>query len=282
MAFVPASQPENTMQLLDRSLNLYKSAFHKIFLVALVLSVVAFTPRIMALIYGTDLLKFDLVYHQLAQFLVEILSTIFFTAMLWDMRCVMANDKENLFLDFKTSLRKIPLLIGASIVESLIFFSTAITLFAIYALSLHFTHYNLPTTGLGIFLFILPILCQIIFNAFIFVLLVLYLPIIVTENKGIFSALLSSAKLVWHNIWRVIKLQLSPWIIYSAWLIIFKIVFGLKIHIYFFPLNNLTWSATIVHMLIFAFFVPWSAATLLVQLYDLELRKKLRVPDQQM
>ena len=93
MAFVPASQPENTMQLLDRSLNLYKAAFHKIFLVALILSLVAFTPRIIALIYGTELLKFSLIYHQLAQFLIEILSTIFFTAMLWDMRCVMTNDR---------------------------------------------------------------------------------------------------------------------------------------------------------------------------------------------
>jgi hypothetical protein len=275
MVFVPASQPENTMQLLDRSLTLYKLAFHKIFLVALVLSLVAFTPRIMALIYGTELLKFSMWYHQLAQFLIEILCTIFFTAMLWDMRCVMGDDRESLFQDFKTSLQKIPLLIGASIIETLIFLSTALTLFAVYAFTLHFSNFDVPTTKLGIFLFILPILGQIVFNALIFILLILYLPIIVTENNGIFAALLRSAKFVWPNLWRVIKLQLSPWLIYSAWLLIFKIMFGLKIHIYFFPLNNLTWSATIVHFLIFAFFVPWSAATLLVQLYDLELRRRL-------
>ncbi|MES2218937.1 MAG: hypothetical protein V4501_11065 [Pseudomonadota bacterium] len=282
MAYVPATGPETTKQLLDRSLHLYKTAFHKIFPIALALAILAFTPRMLALVYGAKLHHFSLSINQLAQLLLDLLSMIFFTAMLWDMRCVMTNDQENLIKDFKKSLKKIPLIIGASVVETAILLISTLTLFTMYFIFIRlFTHhFVIPADRFKVFLLTLPMIFQVLFNVFIFILLLFYLPIIVAENKGIFIALLRSAKLVWGNVWRVLKLQLTPWFIYSLWLIFFKNVFGLKIHIYFFALNNLSWSAVIVHLLIFALFVPWSAATLLVQLHDLELRKKLKPFDQ--
>jgi hypothetical protein len=282
MAYLPATEPEDTKELLDRSLHLYKAAFHKIFLMALVLAVLAFTPRLLVLVYRAQLSQFTFMAQQVAEITLDILSIFFFTAMLWDMRCVMTNDQENLVRDFKKSLRKIPLIIGASIVETVILVTISFTLFTIYYISIRLTTHRLviPTDHLKVFLLSLPILFQVLFNALIFILLLFYLPIIVTENKGIFAALIRSAKLVWKNVWRVLKLQLTPLFIYTLWLIFFKNVFGLKIHIYYFPINNLTWGATIVHLLVFALFVPWSAATLLVQLHDLELRKKLKPFDQ--
>jgi hypothetical protein len=276
MAYVAATRPESTFKLLDRSLHLYKTAFHKIVLIALVMAIVAFTPRLIALAFGPQFAHSNFVYQQLFQFLVDVLSAIFFTAILWDMRCVMTNDAESLFKDFKKSLQKIPLIVGASLIETLILLVSTLAVISLYLVWIRSSHhYHIQENQVKVFLLSLPLMLQAAFNCLIFVLLVFYLPIIVTENTGIFAALLRSAKLVWNNVWRVLKLQLTPWFIYSLWLIFFKNVFGFKIHIYFFPINNLSWSATIVHILVFAFFAPWSAATLLVQLHDLELRKKL-------
>jgi hypothetical protein len=281
MAYVPASVPENTKDLLNRGLILYKKAFSKIILMAFVLAVVAFLPRILLLAYGVESLhKLSPTIRELGLVLVELLYAIFFTAMLWDMRCVMTNDAENVLKDFKTSLTKMPLIVGAAIIQGIILLTTTLTMFAIYVYSFNVAgHIIVPHDNFKLFLYSLPLVLQVAMNAYIFILLLFYLPIIVTEGKGIFSSLNRSVQLVWLNVWRVVKVQSVPWIMYGFFLIMLKNMFNLNLHIYFFP-ARISWEATLVHVILFALFVPWYAATLLVQLHDLEIRKQLKPFDQ--
>jgi hypothetical protein len=121
-------------------------------------------------------------------------------------------------------------------------------------------------------LFILPtILIVYIIFAFYF-----YLALILTENQRIISSLKRSAYLVWGNWWRVANLQLTPWLINLLCLLLIKKYLPVNIHLYFVSgAEPSTFLSTLLNIIIFAIFIPWFGATLLVQLRDLELRKKV-------
>jgi hypothetical protein len=209
--------------------------------------------------------------------------------MLWDMRCVMTNNSELITRDLKTSLRKLPLLIGASIIEELIVGVITVCVMLSYR---HFVLHHLITTMHGhrhiltaelvlpenrfyVFLTALPLMLYAALVFYIYVLLLFYLPIIVTEGKGLMSALGRSVKLVWKNAWRVIKLQLCLWAFYFVFLLFLKEVLRIEIHIFFFDTERVSLTAMFILVLMFSLFISWYAASLLVQLHDLELRKKL-------
>ena len=72
-----------------------------------------------------------------------------------------------------------------------------------------------------------------------------------------------------------LRVQITPWLAYLITLIIIKFGIKVPIHIYFVnPGEQQTFLATFIHILIFAIFVPWVGAVMLVQLRDLELRKQ--------
>jgi hypothetical protein len=108
---------------------------------------------------------------------------------------------------------------------------------------------------------------------YIYYLFYFYLPLILTENEGAFSSLKKSAVLVWRNWWRTCVVQILPWACYLIFLVIVREAFKLNLHIYFIDNYSPTIGITCLQILLFALFIPWPAATLLVQLRDLELRK---------
>jgi hypothetical protein len=101
-----------------------------------------------------------------------------------------------------------------------------------------------------------------------------YFPLILTENKGPIDSLIRSAQLVWGYWWKTLWVQTLPWLCYLGVLLLMQSM-GISTHIYFFKPTLITPLATAVHIFIFALFFPWFAATMLVQLRDLELRAKL-------
>jgi hypothetical protein len=276
MPYAPSTQPESVRQVLKRSCSLYRYAFTRAIPLALFLSLVAFIPRLLALVVGQDIF-FGLPQWsplRLWLILIEFTSLVFFTILLWRMRCVMYNMHESIKDDLVVTLKKLPRIIGAAVIENGIVMSLFLMIIGIvYVLrdqNLFADSKNLP-----FFLVIIPLYLQLCVNIFIFVLLMFYLPLILNENKHIFEALGKSAALVWGNWWRTFVTQLIPWAIYLLMLLFIRNTLGLNIHLYFLPMVHLSVAATCVHILLFTLFLPWFAATMLVQLQDLEIRKAL-------
>ena len=276
MSYAPSTQPEPIRQLLKRSLRLYREALPKVIIVACLLAVISFIPRLVALAVGQDIFAYvpQFSAEQLWLLLFELLGLVLFTILLWRIQCVMDGMHDSLKEDLFITFKKLPRIIGAAIVESavilLLFFMTMGVFYFLREQNLLDT-----TNHFQLFLLFIPIFAQLLLNGFIFVLLMFYLPLILTENKHIFAALGKSAVLVWGNWWRTFITQSIPWLVYLITLVIIKFVFRIHIHIYFIKITQLSLFATVVHIIIFALFIPWSAATLLVQLKDLEIRKRL-------
>jgi hypothetical protein len=271
MPYAPSTQPETPRQILARSARVYRSSFFKVILVALLLAATTFMSPLIAVIGGHDLATTvpDSALKRLSPLLFEIIGITLFTIMLWRIRCVMDNFKESLKNDLMITLKKIPRIVGAALVEtgisiSLIFMSLGLFYF------LRDQHLLLTMDKLQMTLVVSLLSIQFVMDIFIFILLMFYLPLILTENKHIFEALGKSAGLVWGHWWRTFSIQIVPWCFYLLTLYILKSLF----HMNLFHTSGFTLAEVSTDIIILAFFIPWFAATLLVQLNDLELRKK--------
>lgn len=280
MRFTQSTEPESSNQLILRSLDLYRRAFLHVFFLALALSFIVFTPRLVALLAGQDIFENISMYnpHKLWLVLINFCALIFFTALLWRVRCVMKHQHESLLDDFSVALRKIIYIVVATILENLlilfiIFFSVIFIYFFVFSGQQNSITTDMPTLTIMFILFVLQL--SVIF--LIFFLLYFYLPIIVVENKKIIESLKKSAHLVWHHLSQTIWVQMTPWLIYLMTLIVIKYVFKIDLHIYFMGPQLPTVISSLVHIVLFALFIPWVASTMLVQLHDLELRSELIV-----
>jgi len=269
-----ATQPELYKQQLMRSLKLYKASFFHVFHFALLLSITFFIPRLMTLVIGHDIFlglsPFSL--KRLWVELIAIIGVFFYAALLWRMRCIIFNVHESLFEDMKIAIKRLFLIIVASVIQSLIFSFLCIGIIAFY-------HYLVPkalffqSNLLELPLIMSGLLFYLIAVVYLYFLFIFYLPLILAEKKGALTALGKSVFLVWKNWWRTFWLQITPWGGYLVCLIIIKQVFSENSHLYFGLGQQVVLFATVLRIMIFALFVPWIIAILLVQLRDLELRK---------
>jgi hypothetical protein len=274
MPYAPSTQPESISQVLKRSFSLYRHAFKRVIGLSLFMSVIVFIPRLMALMMGQDMF-FNLSQQSLEQLwliLFEFASLVVFTVMLWRIRCVMYNLHESMKDDLLVTLKKLPSIIGAAFIQSGIVIALFLMLVGTVYI-LHEARVLTNSTHIPFYMIGIPLYLQFYVNIFIFVLLMFYLPLILTENKHIFAALGKSAVLVWGNWWRTFITQLTPWLIYLLTLLFVRNILHVNIHIYFFQIEHLTFASTCIHILILTLFLPWFAATMLVQLQDLEIRR---------
>jgi hypothetical protein len=274
-----SNQPESYRELLARSFNLYRYALRQVLMLGLLLSAVIFMPRLIADVKGEDLsalVEPQTAYNIIASVLLYITGIGLMAAIFWHVYCVAKRRKDSFSKDFQVALSKLFYIIIAAIVLFII--GSSLSFINYYIGSL------LQQTGLfyqpdiwPTLLLLTIIALQMAGSLYISTLFYFYLPLIVTENdKPIFS-LVDSAKLVWGNVWRVISLQLTPWIVYLLTIIIIKLVFKVNFHIYVFQNDGAsTLYESIFHLIIFALFIPWFIATGIAQLHDLELRKKLK------
>ncbi len=275
MQFTPAVVPETIGQQFIRSLVLYFKALIHVFLFALVLSIIAFTPRITATLTGYDAF-FDpspFEPEKLIFLLIDIGSLILFTAMLWRIKCLIVKRHETVLEDFKTALKKTPFILVAVIIQALVFVLVNSMSLGLYLLAGENT--SLP--ALSYWIIGSTFILQFVAITYIYFLFYFYLALILTEDKNAFTALKKSAVLVWGNWWRTCIVQILPWICYFIVLVIIRQTFKINTYIYFFepPPANPTFYSVLLQILLFAFFLPWPAATMLVQLRDLELRKNV-------
>jgi hypothetical protein len=274
MKIALATQPENYRKLIKRNLDLYKRGFKHVFLVALLLSIIAFTPRILALFANPDTVKAThfLNLHNLWYILIDFACLILFTALLWRIRCVITDTHESIGDDLKIAFRKLPYIFVASLLQTFIVIAVIISC----SLLLFYIYSQLSTAPalslLQIILLTIAASLQLILTLYILYSLYFYLPIILIENNGILNSLRKSSFLVWGNWWRTFQVQITPWIIYIVLLIVLQML-HIRVDIYFIESNSPTFLATLIHILILALFLPWAGSLMLVQLNDLELRK---------
>jgi hypothetical protein len=276
MHYAPSTQPEPYRQIIARSITLYRIAFSKVFPEALLLALIFFLSNLL-FYFGYFTLPIDIASFNLQGLLflvIDIICLTLFTALLWRMRCVIKHAHETVSDDMRISLRKLPFIIAAALIQTTLFLFIWFTtiLFVRFYGQAYLLAINDPVR---IFLLSIPLFFQGFLNIYIFFLLIFYQPLILTENKAIFTALFSSAKLVWKNWWRTFSVLLTPVLCYVLVLILIQVASGLHIPIYFFRFYTLSLPAILVHIFVFTLFLPWFASILLIQLHDLELRKKL-------
>ncbi len=262
------------LEIIKRSLRLYRLSFSKIIIPAILLSAVAFIPRFISDFIGQDLFQnvppFSL--YRLWFIPVQITALIFMIAILWHMRCVIKNIHEPLIEDFNIAVKKVIYVFAAALIQGAIIFAFSAT---IIATQIWLGAIQTPIGTTGSFIPLIIFMIQFFLLMYVSLLFLFFIPLIAIENKGIIAALERSVLLVWNHWLRVFSVQATPWLCYLFLLTTLRFVFKFNIHIYFIEHNVHTLSATIFNAILFALFIPWSAAALLVQLRDLEIRRNL-------
>jgi len=268
-----ATQPSSYRELLKNSLILYRASFSKIIILSFFLSIVVFVPRLLSDVIGQEIFNVPpLNPHRLWILIVNLIGLIFFIGIIWRTHCTMRGYHEPLIEDLTVGIKKVMYVFFATLLLSAFMFAASLIIFGLIII-LNQHHLLFPHHWLGLIVTVLIFFGQLFLLVYISNLFMFFMPIIATENKGVFGSIESSVLLVWNHWWRVITLQMTPWILYLFLLILIKYVFGINIHLYYMEQTPHTITSTVLHLIIFALFIPWVAATLLVQLRDLELRK---------
>jgi hypothetical protein len=270
------SQPESYKQLIRRSFLLYRKSFSKIILLSFLLSVVVFIPRLLSNIIGQDIFANISPFspHRLWLVVIDLVSLTCFIGILWHMHCVVVRLHEPLVEDFLVGIKKVIYVFIAAIIQSTIVFAVVMLIYGIQIL-LHEHHLLFGKNLLGILFTVFVFFSQLAIIVYVSTLFCFFIPIIAIENKGIITSLERSVSLVWNHWWRTFSVQLTPWFSYLILLLIIKYVFRLNIHIYFMEYDSHSNWITCLYIILFTLFIPWAASLMIIQLKDLELRKKL-------
>lgn len=278
MTFHQAAHPQTKRQLIRRSFSLYRHAFIHVIYLSFLLTIMAFVPRFVSLLVGQNIfLGLPAASPQRLWILaINLGSIILFTAIVWRTYCLIQHKHESLGEDITIGLKKVLFIFGGAILQSLLIVSIVLlfSLFIYYVIldkNLLLSNLNWQRQTLAILLF----LCEAFIVIYLFLAFYFYVPTIVIENKGILSSLGKSFSLVKNNWWRTFFVQATPWFVFIICLMAIKYLIRIDINIFFIaPETNPPILATIIQILVFTLLIPWIAATLLVQLRDLELRKQ--------
>jgi len=277
MKLALATQPESYSELVVRSLKLYRQTLGPSFLLAFLVAVIVFIPRLICVAVGQNV--FLTTKHwgqqQLLFITIYMSSLWFYGALLWGIHCIQQLGKREHFIaEIKAAGKRMLYVFGAAFILILIGMLTLLIDRPLHYVFLEIMQLNLHRYVFAVLMFTL-IAIRASIPLLIFLLFYFYFPLIIVESDGIFLALKQSATLVWGHVCRTLKLILTPWLCYLIVLILIKMVFKINFHVFFMPFELISDLPTAAfNILILAFFIPWTGALMLVQLKDLELRKK--------
>lgn len=270
------TKPHSYHRIIRNSIHLYRASFSRIIFLSFLLSLTVFTPRILTIFFGENWL-FNLPQlnpHRLWILAVDLLSLTFFVGIIWRMHCVIVSKHEPLLEDLSVGLKKLAYVFIATLLETAVVYAIALTIIGIQVVMVKYDilFYN---HLLGAIVTVATFILQFLLITYISMLFIFFIPLIAIENRGVLGSLERSARLVWNHWWRVFTVQVTPWICYMGLLFIIRYALHVNIHIYFTAPVASTITTTLVQLILFTLYIPWFAATLLVQLKDLELRKHL-------
>lgn len=270
------SRPSSYYQIIKNSLKLYRSSFLKIFWLSLLVGITAFIPRLLSDFFGQNIFMGmkPLSPYRLWLILLEIIGLTLFIAIIWHMYCVVRKRHEPFIEDISVGIKKVLNVIIAAIIQGLIVAGVIVIFYGVQWLLFRFNLvYNVSPWVVNIVVFVFMLLLALII--YIYTIFIFLIPLIAIENKNAWQALKRSGYLVWNHWWLVFSVQITPWICYVLLLFLIRFIFRVDIHIYLIEQAPHTIWTTILHVIIFTFYVPWVAAILLVQLKDLEIRKHI-------
>lgn len=274
MKFKLPKRSSNYWKLLGLSRQLYRTSLARVLPLSLLLSLIFFTPRLI-----TDYLDINLLIpfeitktSSLWLIIINLFELIVFISLLWRVHCLMINKHETFADDFKIGIKKfLPVFLANIVITLLVVFNmcifTGLTLVS-----------NMMIPIMSSFAFLTPfilVITQIFVTLYLFTLLIFLAPLIAIEHQGVFSALIRSLFLAWNHFWRVICLQITPWLCYLVVLAALKQLFNIPLHMYFFAETPHTLFATLINIGLFTLFIPWSTILILLQMNDLEILNKM-------
>jgi len=271
-----STKPQPYRELIWRSLILYRLTLRKIAFIALLLSIIIFIPRLLEDLVGQSIVNTLTVFNiqRLWIWVIDIFSLFFFITIMWHLFCELHHKHEPLKEDFIVGTQKVVRAFFAAVLQTLIIFIFCLMVYGCLLL-LHHLQLLFINSLLGIIVTTCIFLGQLILLLYISTLFVFIIPSIVIENKSIIAAIKNSVSLVWDHWFRVFITQITPWVCYTLLLVLLKYAINLDIHIYLTHPTDVGIWTTLLNIVIFAIFIPWVAALLVIQLRDLELRKKL-------
>jgi len=271
------SQPCGYAELIKRSFRLYNISFAKVALLSLMLSIIIFIPRLISDFVGQEIMANipAISWHRLWITGIHFIGLFFFIAIIWHMYCLTQERREPFMEDLRVGAKKVFYVFVATILQSLVVVALILLIFEI---NIYLHQYNyLPISGEGWILTGIFLIAETFVTLYVSTLFIFLIPLIAIENKGIVGSLERSVYLSWNHWWRIFSAQVTPWICY--YFILYFLKFGLKIniHLYFIEHGSHPLWSSLLNILVFAVFIPWVPALLLVQLKDLELRKHITV-----
>lgn len=270
------SQPVTNKQVLKRSLILYYRSYSSVALLSLLLAITIFIPRFISDLVGQDMFQgLSLYSWQRAWiFVIDLVGIGFLVAMVWRMYCIAQNIKDPFLEDYAVGAKKMFSVVVAAILQCIFLFFISFIIFGLQAMM--YKHQLLFKAELGSQLLTLFIfIAQFFVVAYLATLFVFFIPLIATENKGPLKSLEYSALLVWNHWWRTFSVQITPWIIYTILVLIVRNYIDIDLHFYYVGHQPHSILSTLFNIGLFVLFIPWVPALLLVQLKDLEMRRKM-------
>lgn len=285
METILPTHPQSNFNLLRRSFVLYSASFGKVFLLALLIAILCFVPRLLTYLLGQNIFvnlnaqsRFN--PHLIWATILDLIALIMFIAIFWRMHCIDRGFHEPFIEDFYVGLKKIFAVVVAAFIQSaiLLVVSTITMGIIIFLYQNHYLSGQISTTGFAITVILFCL--QFFLLLYVSTLFIFFIPLIAIENKGVLAALQRSMKLGWNHWWRILSLQFVPWFTYLFLLLIIRYPLHVNVRIFFVENNNpITLWEIILQIFLFAFILIWAAALLLVQLRDLELRKHITETD---
>jgi len=227
-----AKKPENYLQVIKRSLFLYKKSFKQIYLLAFSLAIIVFIPRFLSIIIGQDIFfgidAFNI--NRIWQFLINLVALMLFLSMLWCIHGIIDQLHEPLKDDLIHGIKKVFSVFIAALIQTFILGFVFVFVFLISQCM----HYYMPQLSNNFFtmaLFAILLSAQFFLMLYVYTLFVFLAPLILIENKGIISALRRSISLVWNHWWRTFSIQATPWLCYLLALIFTRYILSINIHI---------------------------------------------------
>lgn len=276
MSFL-STRPELISAILARSFRLYRAEFLRVFLLSLAGTIFLFGPQIFVLAHEYDSMLFDQPRTAAIKIMVllicDLLWFIYLSAIIWHVYQSVQAAPTRTAQAILIGIKKLPQTVMGLIIGWLLMVLSSmpgvVLMFYLIDKKFLFVH-----DMLSIFISAASIFLQILPCTYVFVLLVFYLPLIINEDKNVFTALRHSITLVWKNWWRTFWILVIPWLVFAIGVLSIEVFFrwikntyGVQIPVSGYILK------TSVEAIVFTLLLPWFASVIIIQLHDLKLQK---------
>lgn len=263
-------------EIIANSFKLYKTTFAKVILFSFILAVLTFIPRFMILFWGRDIFRTAPLFSFTKLFIVaiDLLGLMFFISILWRMHSASRGAHETLKDDLKMGVKRLFSVFVACILLTVLIFSIFVIVYFMQVMLYKYEFLEI-NSSINIIIITLVFFSEFILIVYSATLFLFTLPIIAVENQGVIKALEHSVQLVWDHWWKVFSVQMTPWLCYLLVLAFLRYLLHIDLHIYLIARGIHTPGASIINLILFTLLIPWISALLLVQLQDLEYRKKM-------